>query len=100
MAEREDLHQLVLVHGRETARTMVPASRRPLVDIAAEMLADEARSIGISYAGFALTALPHKRLADNEPWQKRGHRVTLLIEPGRLQANRRSMPKLYGVPYG
>jgi hypothetical protein len=33
---------LVLVHGRERARNMVPADKRSLVDIAAEVLSDEA----------------------------------------------------------
>src|SRR5215213_6965851 len=96
----QDLHQLVLLHGREMAREMVPEERRPLVDIAAEVLADDAQRIGISYAGFALTALPHKRLADDAVWEKRGHRVTLLVEPGRMKAARNAQPKLFGVPYG
>jgi len=93
------LHRLVVLHGREIAREMVPAERRPLVDIAAEILADDAQRIGISYAGFALTSLPHKRLPDDAVWEKRGHRVTLLVEPGRMK--RRGGPaRLYGVPYG
>jgi hypothetical protein len=90
---------LVLVHGRERARDMVPADRRLLVDIAAEVLADEAQRIGISYTGFCLTGLPHKRLPDDQTWVKRGHRVTLLVEPGRLPL-RGGKVKLYGVPYG
>jgi hypothetical protein len=78
---------------------MVPEERRPLVDIAAEILADDAQRIGISYAGFALTALPHKRQADDAIWEKRGHRVTLLVEPGRLKTQG-GMARLFGVPYG
>ena len=92
------VHQLVLAHGRERARELVDAKTRPLVDIAAEVLADDSQRIGISYTGFCLTALPHKRLDDNMPWEKRGHRVTLLVEPGRLKDGGRM--KLYGVPYG
>jgi hypothetical protein len=49
------LHQLVLIYGRERAREMVPEKRRPLVDIAAEVMADENQRIGISYTGFCLT---------------------------------------------
>jgi Plasmid encoded RepA protein len=90
---------LVLVHGRERARDMVPANKRSLVGIAAEVLSDEAQRIGISYTGFCLTSLPHKRLPDDEPWVKKGHRVTLLVEPGRLPI-RSGKAKLYGVPYG
>ena len=93
-----NVHRLVLVHGRELAREMVDARTRPLVDIAAEVLADDTQRIGISYTGFCLTALPHKRLPDDEPWEKKGHRVTLLVEPGRLKHGGKI--KLFGVPYG
>ena len=69
-----------------------------MVDIAAEVLADDAQRIGISYTGFCLTALPHKRLPDDQPWEKTGHRVTLLVEPGRLRHGGKT--RLFGVPYG
>jgi hypothetical protein len=95
----EDLHRLVLIHGRDRAREMVSENRRPLIDIAAEILADDEQRIGISYAGFALTALPHKRQANDAVWEKRGHRVTLLIEPGRLKTPD-GHARLFGVPYG
>jgi hypothetical protein len=93
------VHQLVLVHGHEQARKMVPERQRSLIDIAAEVLADERQNIGISYTGFCLTSLPHKRLSDGQAWQKQGHRVTLLVEPGRLKTAKGDM-RLYGVPYG
>ena len=62
----QGIHHLVLVHGRERARELVPEKQRPLVDIAAEVLADEQQRIGISYTGFCLTSLPHKRLPDTQ----------------------------------
>ena len=93
-----EIHRLVLVHGRERARELVDPKARPLVDIAAEVMGDETQRIGISYTGFCLTALPHKRLADDMPWEKKGHNVTLLVEPGRLRTSGRT--RLYGVPYG
>lgn len=95
-----DIHHLVLVHGRDAAREMVPAKQRQLVDIAAGVMADETQAIGISYAGFCLTSLPHKRLPDDQVWQKKGHKVTLLIEPGRMMKRGQDKPVLHGVPYG
>ena len=93
-----DLHRLVLIHGRERAREMVDVKARPLVDIAADVLADESQRIGISYTGFCLTSLPHKRLPDEQTWEKKGHRVTLWVEPGRMKSRGRVVT--YGVPYG
>lgn len=98
MPDEDSIHRLVLLHGREQARTMVEPQARPLVDIAAEILADESRAIGITYSGFCLTGLPHKRLDDDAPWEKRGHRVTLLVEPGRMKVAGKT--RLYGVPFG
>jgi hypothetical protein len=92
------VRQLVLIHGRERAREMVPDKHQSLVNIAAEVLADEQQHIGISYTGFCLTSLPHKRLPDDAVWEKRGHHVTLMIEPGRMKAKGKTV--LYGVPYG
>src|SRR5690348_8772617 len=94
----QGVHRLVLLHGRDRAREMVEPKARLLVDIAAEVLADEQQRIGISYTGFCLTSLPHKRLRDDAIWEKHGHRVTLMIEPGRMKARGRII--LYGVPYG
>lgn len=93
------VRRLVLVHGRDVARSMVEPEQRPLVDIASEVLSDDAGRIGITYTGFCLTGLPHKRLADDAPWEKRGHRVRLLVEPGRIIRDQ-GPTRLIGVPYG
>lgn len=77
---------------------MVPERQRSLIDIAAGVLEDESQSIGISYTGFCLTSLPHKRLPDDQAWTKTGHKVTLMVEPGRMIVRKKTM--LYGVPYG
>jgi hypothetical protein len=94
-----NVHYLVLQHGREQAREMVPARQRCLVDVAAEALADDAQNLGITYSGFCLTGFPHKRLGNAEVWEKRGHTVTLLVEPGRLKTGP-GPAALFGVPYG
>jgi hypothetical protein len=92
------VHRLVLLHGKDKAREMVPQHRRALVDIAAEVMGDETQAVGISYTGFCLTSLPHKRLANDQPWKKVGHRVSLVVEPGHMLSNGET--KLYGVPFG
>lgn len=93
------VRRLVLAHGRQQARLMVEPEQKRLVDIAAEVLGDDEGRIGITYTGFALTGLPHKKLADDEPWKKKGHRVTLLVEPGRVLTDQ-GEPRMIGVPYG
>jgi len=94
----ENVHQLVLTFGKDKAREMVEPGTRLLVDIAAEVLADERQQIGISYTGFCLTSLPHKKLGDDEIWERRGHNVTLLVEPSTMRRNGKDIK--YGVPYG
>jgi hypothetical protein len=93
------VRQLVLVHGRTKARSMVEPEQRSLVDIAAQVLADDEGKIGITYTGFCLTSLPHKRLADDAIWTKTGHRVRLLVEPGRSLHRDGSVTPI-GVPFG
>jgi hypothetical protein len=38
-------------------------------------MAKDAQSLGITYSGWCLTALPHKRLPDDRPWRYRGYRA-------------------------
>lgn len=93
------IHQLVLQHGREEARLYVEPEERPLVDIAAEILSVEAPEIGTVYTGFALTSLPHKRIADDQDWERENGQVKLTISPGIIPGPGGKMVR-YGVPYG
>lgn len=94
------IHQLITQVGRDQAKALqTDPDRRSLIDIAAAVLEDERQDLGITYSGFALTALPHRRLPDDQPWERKGHRIRLLIEPGRLPVRGGGF-KLYGVPYG
>lgn len=94
------LHRLVLDVGREEAMRRVEPTERHLVRIAADVLADEADGIGVTYSGFCQAALPHKRLAADEPWVRRSEQVTLMVEPGRILRPGAAEPELTGVPYG
>lgn len=94
------LHHLITQMGREQVKALqTEPDQRSLVDIAAAVLEEERQDLGITYSGFALTALPHRRLPDDQPWERKGHRIRLLIEPGRLPVRGGGF-KLYGVPYG
>ena len=94
-----DIHQLVIKHGHEAARQLVAAEDRPHVDAAAAMLAIDNPSLGITYSGFCLTSLPHKKLPEEQRWERQGHQVTLVVEPGVLP-DREGVTKVHGVPYG
>jgi hypothetical protein len=90
-----NVHQLILQHGVEAARSMADTkAQRHAIDAAAMMLSDEESRLGITHAGFAMTSLPHKAI-QNRLWMREGHKTTLLIESG---SNRKG--ELIGVPYG
>lgn len=90
-----ELHSLIVREGREAALSLADAN---IVDIAAGVLGDERGDLGYTYSGLCLTALPHRRIADDQLWERSGHRVRLVVEPGRLQVGGKL--KLFGVPYG
>jgi Plasmid encoded RepA protein len=93
------VRQLVLLHGRTAARSMVEPSAESLVRIASEVLGDEKGRSGYSYSGLCLTSLPHRKLSEEQAWERTVGPLTLIIEPGRIKMG--SGPsKLLGVPYG
>ena len=77
-----EIHQLVLLHGVDSARAMAETkAERQAIDAAAAIMAEEASRIGITHAGFAMTSLPHRRI-EKSIWRRRGHLTTLLVEAG------------------
>lgn len=92
------IHELIQTHGRDRARELVDKDDKPLIDAAAAVLADEAQRMGVTYSGFCLTALPHRRIADDASWSRQGHKVKLVVEPGRLEIG--GVERRFGVPYG
>src|SRR5215218_2920239 len=93
------VRQLVLLHGRATARELVEPEAEALVKIASEVLGDESGRKGYSYSGLCLTSLPHRKLADDQAWERTVGPLTLIIEPGRIKIGD-GPAKLMGVPYG
>jgi hypothetical protein len=95
LADMGSIHQLIVAEGVERARFLAATkSDRRAVDAAAAILAEEVSRLGITHAGFAMTSLPHRQIADTV-WERRGHLTTLLVESG-LDSKRKPI----GVPYG
>jgi hypothetical protein len=93
------VRQLVLLHGRDAARDMVEPDAEPLVRIASQVLGDDSGRNGYSYSGLCLTSLPHRKLKQEQAWERTVGPLTLIIEPGRIKLDD-GPSKVLGVPYG
>ncbi len=93
-----DVHQLVMLFGREEARSRTPKSLHPIVDVAAKVMEDESSETGFAYSGFALTAFPYRSLPADQSWTKEGHKVTMTVDPGTLKVG--GKVRKFGVPFG
>ena len=91
------VHDLLAQKGRQ--QTLLFDFDRRVVDVAATFMTEEESGTAFLFSGWAQAALPHKRLADDAPWQLRTERVTLLVEPGR-RTTASGPPISVGVPYG
>jgi hypothetical protein len=90
-----DIHDLIMAKGVAAARAEAKTpSDRKAVDVAADVLAEESQRLGITYSGFCLTSLPHKKIREGT-WKRDGHRITLIVQSG---VDRHERP--IGVPYG
>ena len=94
------IHELVAQHGRDTARRLVSFEEKRLVDLAADVLADEKVAAGFTYSGFCMASLPHRSLPDNSQWVRKSEDFSLIIEPGKLFRHGEEDGTLYGVPFG
>nr|WP_249023739.1 replication protein RepA [Acetobacter ascendens] len=69
-------------------------TQRLCVEAAHEVMSDEDQAIGIAHAGFAMAALPHKKISESI-WRREGGSIQLLVESGLDKEN-----KAVGVPFG
>lgn len=92
------VHDLIEQRGRKAALETADADRRT-VEAALKFMGDEDTDAAFVYSGWAQSALPHRRLADEETWQLRTDYVTLLVEPGR-RVVASGPPVPVGVPFG
>ncbi len=89
------VHQLITSLGVEQARALSGDKfGRQCVDAAFNVMSDEEQRIGIMHAGFAVTALPHRK-TDATKWVREGGTVKLLVESG---SDRNLKP--VGIPFG
>jgi hypothetical protein len=88
---RRRLETLGLVRARELAAT--PVDRR-LVEASHLVMADEDGTPGYVHAGFAMTALPHKR-TDAAEWVRDGADIRLRVESGKTHDG-----TAVGIPFG
>ncbi|HEY0834985.1 MAG TPA: replication protein RepA [Azospirillum sp.] len=99
-----EVHRLIRRHGREVARGLIAQDHIPYFHVASSILQEESNETGITYSGFCLTSLPHRRLPDEQPWVRSNGNMSLLIEPGRRPRvkNPRTVAdyEIVGVPYG
>lgn len=95
-----EIHELVLREGRVKAKALARPEEQHLVDIAADILAEESHALGMTYSGFCVTSLPHRRLPDGAEWRREAPngQFALIVEPGKLRIDRQL--KMFGVPYG
>jgi hypothetical protein len=89
------IHELITTHGFEVAKAnSEDRLDRLCVETAFAVLSDEKQKIGIMHAGFAMTALPHKRLS--EPvWVRDNGNIRLRVESGSDAEGVQ-----VGIPYG
>jgi hypothetical protein len=94
------VQRMVEEHGRLGAIARLDQEERRLAEIVAGYGTDE--DVGIPsflYSGWCLTALPHSRIPDEEPWELTNGNMTLLVEPGR-RAKPGGGSEFVGVPFG
>ena len=91
------IHRLITSKGIDEARRTI-SGRSPSVGLqlnaAHAVLSDDTDSMGVTHAGFAMAALPHKK-TDDAVWRRENGPTKLLVESGR-----NSDETLVGIPYG
>ena len=93
------IHDNLRDFGRQGALLFADtAVERRALEAANVYLSDEENAVGFLFSGWCQTALPHKRLDDNEIWSLETDYVKLMIEPGSVHGPEGAVR--VGVPYG
>ena len=91
-----EVHQLLLRHGLQEARKFAAGDKnqRLCLEAAHAVMSDENGHVGVTHAGFAMAALPHKKTGEGV-WERDDGPIKLLVESG-LDSQKRPI----GIPYG
>ena len=93
-----EIHNLIEARGR--AGALDAGVERSFVEAAAQYMGDEDTTLSFAYSGWAQCALPHRRLADDQPWEISIERTRLVVEPGRKPRSEEGPLDFVGVPFG
>jgi hypothetical protein len=92
------VHRLIEEKGK--AGAIASGLDRDVIEVAAKYMADEDSGLGFIYSGWAQCALPHRKLADDQPWQIASERVRLVVQPGLRPVGQEGELENVGVPFG
>ncbi len=93
------IHDRLEKHGRQGALAFADTNvDRRALEAAFGYMSDEDPRIGFLFSGWCQTALPHRKLKDDEIWSLETDYVHLMIEPGSVQGP--DGPVRVGVPFG
>ena len=92
------VHRLIEERGKVGA--IATGLDRDVIEAAAKYMADEDSGLGFIYSGWAQCALPHRRLANDQPWQIASDRVRLVVQPGLRPLDEDGTLESVGVPFG
>ena len=92
------IHRLIADKGK--AGAIASGMDRDVIEAAAKYMADEDAGLGFIYSGWAQCALPHRKLADDQPWQIASERVRLVVQPGLRPVGDEGVLENVGVPFG
>src|ERR1035437_2658936 len=92
------VHDLLEARGKQGA--LEAGLDRSVVEAANLYMSDENSALNFVYSGWAQCALPHRRLADDQPWELTVERIRLVVESGRRPQGRDGPLEFLGVPFG
>jgi hypothetical protein len=93
------IHDQLLLFGRQESLALATSAQdRALLDAAYAYMSDDEGTVGFLFAGWCQSALPHRRLPDDEVWLVKTDRIRLMVEPGSIEKG--GEVSRVGVPYG